>query len=152
METITNHPDEAAASEAVSSFITKHFSKMALSLGSATIFESDVSEIGFFDIDVFDYHIKAVVGGDSDYNDEDLNRNEGGEVIKKRKVLQRFKKLDSLCWRQYLNTEAKATMEKDPDHQVSTRRFRRNFRVPYGLYNAQILGTARERWWPNWPR
>jgi hypothetical protein len=110
METNTNPCDEAAASAAVSSFIAKHVSKMALSLGGATILESAVSEIGIFDDDN-----KAVVGGDSDYNDEDLNRNDGGKVIKKRKVFQRFKKEDSLWWRQYLNTEAKATMEEDPD-------------------------------------
>jgi hypothetical protein len=62
-------PDEAAASAAVSSFIAKHVSKMALSLGGATILESAVSEIGIFDDDN-----KAVVGGDSDYNDEDLRQ------------------------------------------------------------------------------
>ena len=110
METNTNPPDEAAASAAVSSVIAKHVSKMALSLGGATILESAVSEIGIFDDDN-----KAVVGGDSDYNDEDLNRNDGGKAIKKRKVFQRFKKEDSLWWQQYLNTEAKATMEEDPD-------------------------------------
>jgi hypothetical protein len=95
METNTNPHDEAAASAAVSSFIAKHFSKMASSLGGATILERSVSEIGIFDNDVFDDNNKAVVGGDSDYNDEDLNRNAGGEVIKKRKVFQRFKKEDS---------------------------------------------------------
>ncbi len=43
----TNPHDEAAGSAAVSSFIAKHFSKMAASLGGATILESAVSEMEF---------------------------------------------------------------------------------------------------------
>ena len=142
-------PDEADA-EALSSFIAKHFPTMASSFGGAISFASAITEIGILDEDNFDDDNKAVFGGDSDDNGEDHEGNERGvNVKKKRKVFKRYKKEDSFWWRRYLNTEAKATMEGDPDGRVSTR-FRRNFRVPYGLYKTQILGMAKERWWRSW--
>jgi hypothetical protein len=40
-------------------------------------------------------------------------------------------------------------MEGDPNGRVSAR-FQQNFRTPYGLYKAKILGMAKQRWWPSW--
>ena len=55
----------------------------------------------------------------------------------------------SHLWKCYLRAEMKAEVTAESEGRVATR-FRHNFRVPFSMFDTQLLTMTVQRWWPTW--
>jgi hypothetical protein len=146
-------PTFAPEVSAIALFVAKVNPNMVRALGGAHIFESALTEIGLLVDDDSSCLDNASHDGTltcrerQHFNCADMVV--GVPLIKKRRIFKREKKEDSTWWRKYLSQEKKLAMNVEPEGRVA-KKFRRNFRIPYAMYQTKIWAMARERWWPGY--
>ena len=140
-------PDEITTSS-VASFVVKCNPRMAQALGGSVSLNAAISEIGIFDTDDEDAAAGLRYPCTEDGEDEEVPP-DLLPAAKKRRVFGRLHKSGSHWWKRYLCAEMKAEMTAEPEGRVATR-FRRNFRVPFSMFDTQLLTMTVQRWWPTW--
>jgi Plant transposon protein len=137
---------------AIAAFLARSFPTIADNFGGIGVFGAAVIEIGILDDSNNEESKRNSIDNedDDDSDDDSVEVDDVDTNVKKRRAtIARVPLEESNWWLRYIRPARKEEMLLNPAGNRDER-FRRNFTVPYRIYNSQILPMAIQRWWPNW--